>query len=166
MKRPDAVINVRDLEWTEQDRPDRFCHRRKALGAAAGGRDLGCSLYELPPGAASFPHHYHCGNEEALYVLEGRGVVRLGEDRFEVGAGDYVAFHTGPEGAHQVLNESDSPLRYLCLSTMIDPEVVVYPDSDKIGALAGAPPGGDSSKRLVSAFLPADAAVDYFDGES
>lgn len=92
-------INESDLEWTELDRGDaRF--RRKKLGDAGGDR-LGCSLYELPPGARAWPYHYHTGNEEALYVLSGAGELRLDGDRYALEPGDYVAFpraRTAPTG--------------------------------------------------------------------
>ncbi len=46
-----------------------------------------------------------------------------------------VALQPGPPG-HQLVNRSPAPLRFLALSTMIEPEVAVYPDSGKIGVLA------------------------------
>jgi uncharacterized cupin superfamily protein len=42
------------------------------LGRQAGARDLGASLFELPPGAATFPLHAHYSNEEMIMVLAGR----------------------------------------------------------------------------------------------
>ncbi len=56
----------------------------------AGGKRLGCSLYELPPGKKSWPYHYHTGNEEAIFVLEGGG----GDER-TLESGDYAAFPVG-----------------------------------------------------------------------
>jgi uncharacterized cupin superfamily protein len=50
-------------------------------------------------------------------------------------------------------------LRYLCFSTMREPEVLVYPDSDKIGVRGEAP--GAPNKNLR-----ADAEVDYWEGET
>jgi len=63
-----------------------------------------------------------------------------------------------------VINDSGRSLRYLAMSTMRDPEVLVYPDSDKVGAMAGAAPGGDG-ERDVDAYFRRDDAVDYWDGE-
>lgn len=36
-----------------------------------------------------------------------------------------------------VLNLADAPLRYLAIGTMHAPDVMEYPDSDKIGVAAG-----------------------------
>ena len=76
---------------------DRGRHRaeRRQLGSAAGSRQLGGSLMEVPPGGRSYPFHYHCANEEAIYVLSGTGTARIGDARVPVRAGDWIA---KPEG--------------------------------------------------------------------
>src|SRR6266542_3515091 len=48
--------------------------------------------------------------------------------------GDVVAFPRGKEGAHQIRNDTDAPVRVLMLSTLIAPDVVEYLDTGKIGA--------------------------------
>jgi uncharacterized cupin superfamily protein len=45
----------------------------RRLAGAAGGQMLGANLTEVAPGSVSFPFHYHCATEEALYVLSGSG---------------------------------------------------------------------------------------------
>lgn len=57
---------------------------RKQLGALAGSEKLGCSLYQLPPGCHSFPDHFHYANEEAIYVLEGQGRLRLAGEEIDI----------------------------------------------------------------------------------
>ena len=47
---------------------------------------------------------------------------------------------------------------------MVGPEVVVYPDSDKVGARSDAP-GPNKKSELWKAFRAGDE-VDYFDGET
>jgi uncharacterized cupin superfamily protein len=165
MARKPSVVNVNDIEWGEQSHGHRFGHRRKQLGSAAGAERLGCSLYEIPPGRRAWPYHYHLANEEAIYVLEGSGTLRMGGEQVEISCGDYVALPVGPACAHQVTNTSDAPLRYLCLSTMVEPDVLVYPDSNKVGLFAGAAPGGARDKRTLQKYLSADAEVGYYDGE-
>lgn len=162
--RPSHVVQQDAVPWTESSHGSRFASRRKQLGAAAGGRQIGCSLFEIPPGKRSFPFHYHLANEEALYILEGQGTLRLGEKETPVGPGDYVALPTGPETAHQLINGGTGPLRYLAISTMIEPDVLVYPDSKKFGLMAGAAPGGEKEKRTLLAYVP-DVRVDYWEGE-
>jgi len=159
------VVNENELEWSEQSHGEKFGHRRKTLGSAAHGEKLGCSLYEVPPGRRAWPYHYHCANEEAIYVLEGSGTLRIGEREVALSCGDYVALSARESGAHQIFNTSNEPLRYLCFSTMVEPDIVVYPDSEKIGLFLGAAPGGPKEKRTLHKYLRNDAEVGYYDGE-
>lgn len=161
------VASADAVDWTDRSPHEGYAVRRKQLGAAAGGEDLGCSLYELPPGNRSWPYHYHEANAEAVYVLDGEGVLRTPAGETTLSPGDYAAFPTGDAGAHQlrVPADADGPLRYFALSTMVEPDVCVYPDSGKVGVFGGAPPGGDRDERTVSGYFPLDAAVDYWEGE-
>lgn len=154
------VVTEEDAEWTERSHGETFSARAARLGLAAGNESLGCTLYEVPPGRSQCPYHYHTANEEALYVLAGAGTLRTNAGDKEISDGDYVAFPIGEEGSHRITNTSDGVLRYLCFSTMRDPEVVVYPDSNKIGVWGEAP--GAPNRKL----LRRDAEVDYWDGES
>ncbi|WP_266078033.1 cupin domain-containing protein [Haladaptatus caseinilyticus] len=158
------VVSESNLDWDEESHGDEFHVRRKQLGAKSGGEQLGCSLYELPPERKSWPFHYHTGNEEAIYVLAGEGTLRVEDDVETLEAGDYVAFPVGEEYARRVINDSDDELRYLCFSTMREPDVSVYPDSGKIGVFVGSAPGGHEG-RTLSGYFPLDAEVGYWEGE-
>lgn len=162
--RPENVVGEGDIGWSEQRHEGRFGHRRKRLAEAAGGLKVGCSLYEVEPGRAAFPRHYHLANEEAIYVLEGSGTLRLGREGEEVALsrGDYAALPTGADGAHQLVNTSDSVLRYLCLSTAVEPDVLVYPDSGKVGIYAGATAGDPKEEEVFAEFLRGDVRVGYY----
>jgi uncharacterized cupin superfamily protein len=130
-----------------------FAFRRKRLGAAAGSKGLGVSWFELQPGKKTFPLHFHLANDEAVYILDGEAVLRLGDQEHRLRAGDYVAFPPGPPG-HQIINPSQAPVRFLAMSTMREPEVAVYPDSKKIGVLG-------RSYGIISVHRQ-DDAVDYY----
>jgi uncharacterized cupin superfamily protein len=170
--------NADDLDWTTTERGQtRF--ERKQLGEAAGGEQIGCSLYRIPPGRRSWPYHYHTANEEALFVLSGSGTLRLGTDEENPSSdqtgsddieetpltdGGYVALPTGERGGHRVVNDGDEPLTYLMVSTMREPDVAVYPDSEKFGVFVGSPPGG-SGERSLDGYYRIDDDVDYWEGE-
>ena len=65
----------------------------------------------LPAGASTAAHH-HVKTEEIYYVLEGRGLMRVGDETREVGPGDAVAI---PPGAvHQITNAGTTALKFLC----------------------------------------------------
>lgn len=160
-----TVVHENEIEWVDDSHGESFAYRRKALAAATNAESLGCSLYEVPPGKRPFPYHYHTANEEAIFVLSGNGAIRTRDDTFEIRGGDYVALPVGESGARQVINSSDEPLRYLCLSTMIEPEIIMYPDSSKVGLFAGSAPFGSMDRRTLTQFLPEKAEMDCWDGE-
>ena len=66
-----------------------FAFRRKRLGAAVGAKGLGVSWFEIQPGKKAFPFHYHLANDEAVFVLEGEGVLRSGEEETPLRPRDY-----------------------------------------------------------------------------
>src|SRR5918994_6652065 len=144
------VVGDGDLEWSEHSHGENFGSLRKQLGSSAGGEKLGCSLYEVPPGRRAWPYHYHLANEEAIYVLEGSGTLRIGGEGIWVSEGDYVAMPVGEGGAPQIINSSETVLRCLCYSPMIEPDVMIYPDSGKVGIFGGDAPGGPKEERTFS----------------
>ena len=156
-------VNAGELEWSTLEEGETS-FKRKQLGEAASSDRLGCSLYELPPGRRSWPYHYHTANEEALFVLSGTGALRLDGETLSLVSGDYVALPADEGGAHRVVNDSDEPLTYLMVSTMSEPEVTVYPDSEKVGVFVGSPPGGRET-RTLHGYYRLDDAVDYWADE-
>lgn len=157
-------VNEADVETIEESHETGFDIKRKKLAAAAGGEQLGCSLYEIPPGKKTWPYHYHTANEEAIYVLEGTGTLRARNGETAIEAGDYLAFPVGEAYARRVINDSDTSLRYLCFSTMHEPEISVYPDSGKIGAFAGPASAQVTDDAIDECFERSDA-TDYWTGE-
>jgi uncharacterized cupin superfamily protein len=133
-----------------------FIWREAWVGDHLGSERIGGSLYELPPGQTTFPYHFHYGNEEWMVVVTGEPTLRSPDGEQRLRPGDVVCFPRGPEGAHQIRNDGDEPTRVLLLSTLRSPDVVRYPDSDKIRASTGT----EDSANFVRS-----AAVDYWEGE-
>jgi len=71
-----------------------------------------CSLAEelLPPGATVPPHHHEV-LEEIYYIVEGSGLMTVGDEQREVGAGDavYIPRHH----RHTLTNTGSTPMRIL-----------------------------------------------------
>lgn len=156
--------NVFASEWDQSNDRPGFSWNRIRLGKRLGGRLLGASIYELAPGEKSFPFHLHDANEELLLVLEGEVVLRAADGEHPMVPGDAELFQRGPSGAHQVINRSDEPVRFVIFSTMIEPEIAEYPDSGNIGVLAGENPGADEPPTLAR-ILDGSAERDYHAGE-
>ena len=146
---PDLVLDATD--------PEGYRATRDRIGRRFGAQQTGASLYEMPPGQVVCPYHYEHAEEEWLLVVEGHPTVRTPEGSEVLEPFDLVFFPTGPEGAHQIRNDSDAPARVLMWSTVVHPAVTVYPDSDKVGVYVR-----DGSDNII---VRRSAEVDYYDGE-
>lgn len=74
--------------------------------------------------------------------------------------GEALRFPLGEEGAHQILNRTEETVVFLAISSHGRPDIVVYPDSDKIGVGERLPHGGG-----LRAFFSRDSGVDYWGRE-
>jgi uncharacterized cupin superfamily protein len=126
------------------------------FGRDLGARHTGASLYVIASGEGGSPYHYEHGEEEWVLVLDGRPSLRTPEGVTELEPMDVVFFPTGPEGAHEIRNDSDAPVRILMWSTVVVPTATTYPDSDKVGIWTGNP-----ADDLI---VPRSAGVDYWAG--
>jgi uncharacterized cupin superfamily protein len=144
----------------DQDRkaPEGFRAERALLGRQMGAVRLGLSLWELPPGEAAYPYHFHLVDEELLVVLEGTPTLRTPEGWRELAAGDVESFPTGEGGAHQLVNWSEQRVRFLAFSPSGDVDVVIYPDSRKIAAAERRPDGFS-----LRAVMPQESAGYWLD---
>src|SRR5262245_29031461 len=152
--------NIFDPQFEDGERPAGFRSRRARIGYELGSELVGLSLFELPPGEAAYPYHFHYADEEVVIVLEGSPTLREPQGERTLAPGEAVRFPLGPEGAHQLRNDTDERVRFLALSSSGRPDVVEYPDSGKIGVGERLPRGGG-----LRAFFPAEAGVDYWHGE-
>lgn len=152
IRKPIASESVPWEEWTQGE---KFGSRYRHLTKAAVGREyrVGVSIEELPPGKQSCPFHWHMKEEEHILALEGRATLRLGEERIELRAGDYVCFPARQEAGHCLVNESDAVFRFVMIGENKRDEVCVYPDSNKVLV------------RAVKQVFDRATVVDYWDGE-
>jgi uncharacterized cupin superfamily protein len=90
-------------------------------------------------------------------VLAGRPSVRTPEGTEELAPWDAVFFPKGPDGAHQIRNDSDEPARVMMWSTIVYPSATAYPDSDKVGVWTGM--------RDEDLMVKRSSRVDYYEGE-
>lgn len=122
---------------------------------------MGATVYEVAPGERTTPYHFQYAEEEWLLVLDGEPSLRRPEGIQNLRRGDIVAFPRGPDGAHEIRNETSLPVRILMISTREDVEVAVFPDSGKTFASANRLRPGESVRLMNRA----EANLDYFDGE-
>ena len=129
--------------------------RRKFVPFGAAKNTHVC-VYEIPPGKAAYPYHYHCKTEETFYIISGIGTLRTPEGEKQVSAGELIFFPAGEAGAHKLTNASDTEnLVYLDFDVTHELDVAVYPDSDKIGIWGMG----------INQIFPKSADADYYYGE-
>lgn len=128
------VVNVDEVEETGKTSGGHWGGFDKVLTPSmrSRGGSLGVSRSRVPPGHTMCPFHYHQREDEAFFVLSGRGVLRYGEQLSLLRAGDCVSCPAGTRVAHQLANPFDEDLIYLAIGVHDPHEVCVYPDSGKV----------------------------------
>jgi len=129
--------NIWDDAWGEQEQ-DWAGGGGLAKRLVPRGPTLGMSLYELRPGNFEV-FHFHHGSEELVVVLRGRPTLRTLAGERQLDEGAVVHFPPGPDGAHELRNDTDAPVRYVMAGTRVSPEVVEYPDLKQLTAQSRLP---------------------------
>ena len=107
--------------------------RRLRLGDAAGLSQFGVNLLTLPPGQWSSQRHWHTGEDEFVWVLQGEGVLVSDEGEQALRAGDCAGFAAGVANAHHIQNRSDRDLVLLEVGARRPAEDACdYPDIDLV----------------------------------
>src|SRR4051812_25058999 len=106
------MVNVYEPEFDEPRDAEGFAARRARLGYQLATERLGVSLWELPPGQAAYPLHYHLSEEELVIVLSGQPTLRTSDGSRELREGELVSFPRGPDGAHQLFNPTSSTVTF------------------------------------------------------
>jgi uncharacterized cupin superfamily protein len=170
---PDCILNIDDVTIEDRlamfqprgDAAEKFGSRSGAIGSRIGAKLLGYNITVVPPGKRAFPIHNHHANEEMFFILGGSGELRVGATHRRIRAGDFIASPAGGrELAHQLINTGSEDLRYLAVSTMMTPEAVEYPDSNKV-AVYSRQIAADGSMRVVRQIGRDGEGLDYWDGE-
>ncbi|HEY2141272.1 MAG TPA: cupin domain-containing protein [Solirubrobacteraceae bacterium] len=154
------MANINDPVFDEPREHPGFRCQRARLSRHAGSERLGLSLWEIPPGEAAYPYHHHLTEEELVVILDGAPSLRTPEGWRDLEQGEVVAFLRGEHGGHQLVNRTRETVRFLAFSTSGEPDIVIYPDSGKLGAFERLPQGGG----LRTMFRMADT-VEYHEGE-
>jgi uncharacterized cupin superfamily protein len=154
------MANIYEPEFEDGERPAGFQARRARIGYEVGSELIGASLWEVPPGEAAYPYHFHYSDEEMVIVLSGRPSLRSGNGVRELEPGEVLSFPLGETGAHQIVNRGRESATFLAISSSGRPDVIVYPDSGKVGVGERLPKGGG-----LRAFFRREDGVDYWTGE-
>lgn len=155
------TANINELDPLEERDHPGFKARRGRLGWKLRTERIGLGVWEVAPGEAAYPYHYHLTEEEVAVVLAGTPSVRTADGWRVLAVGDAVAFPVGERGAHQIANWGETTARFLAISTTGAPDIVVYPESGKVGAFERFA----DRRGMFKLWRDADA-VDYQEGET
>ncbi len=150
-------FNLYGDEWDETRDREGWRIKEAFVGHRIGAALLGASVSEVEPGCKLWPYHAHHANAEWAIVLRGEPTLRTPEGEHVLAEGDVVAFPRGKDGAHQIINRTDAPVRVLMLSSRVGPDIVEYVDTGKVYAtdVAGDP----------IMFARPGPTLDYWEGE-
>ncbi len=101
---------------------------RAALGNLFGLDQFGVNLVTLSPGSWSSHRHWHEGEDEFVYILDGELV--LGDDSGDhlMTAGMCAGFKAGNGNGHHLKNMGNAPATYLEVGTRLRDDKARYSD--------------------------------------
>lgn len=134
--RPPTIVAESEVEPFRLDMGRSHASGR-ALGRAAGARDIALNRADVDPGAEAAPPHCHSHEEELFVVLDGDGVLLLGsgEEEHPVRAGSVVARPAGTGVAH-AFRAGEQGMSLLMFGDRHPGDMTYYPRSGKV-ALRG-----------------------------
>lgn len=112
-----------------------ICARRvkRALGDAAGLKNFGVNLTELPPGGWSSQRHWHARQDEFIYIVEGEVTLVTDAGETVLKPGMCAGFPAGKPDGHHLINRSERRAVYLEVGDRTPNEGATYPDIDLVG---------------------------------
>jgi uncharacterized cupin superfamily protein len=81
--------------------------QRQRLGDLAGISHFGVNLTRLPAGTWSSQRHWHSGEDEFVYVIEGELVLVTDTGEEILRSGDCAGFKAGKANGHHLQNRTD-----------------------------------------------------------
>jgi uncharacterized cupin superfamily protein len=124
---PRADIESTTETKTQHQFNDNAIRYSRSLARVTGMTRIGVHLVRIEAGRDSTTHHYHDADEEFIYVLSGRGTARIGEEEFDIAAGDFMGF-PAPSPAHSMHNPYAEDLVYLMGGEAWATDIVHYPE--------------------------------------
>ena len=93
---------------------------QRKIAEAAGLTELGARHVVLRPGAWSSQRHWHEGEDELLVMLTGTAVLVEDDGETQLTAGDVAAWPKGVRNGHHLINRSEEPCSFVCVSAGTD----------------------------------------------
>jgi uncharacterized cupin superfamily protein len=117
------LFNLYGDEWDESRDCDGWRIKEAFVGHRLDAELIGASMAEIERGNKMWPYHNHA-NEEWVLVVRDKPTLRTPEGEQVLEEGDVVVFRRGKEGAHQIINRTETAVRVVMLSSMFSPDIV------------------------------------------
>jgi uncharacterized cupin superfamily protein len=121
-------VRVADIAITAfQHDVDAGARRRvRKLHVPTGLKRQAVAWAQVDAGTRSTAFHTHERTDEWIFILSGRAIARVGEERFEVGPNDFLGH---PAGGPAHVMEALEELTYLMGGQIDADDVVTYPEA-------------------------------------
>ncbi|MGB9727525.1 MAG: cupin domain-containing protein [Nitrososphaeria archaeon] len=125
------VKDVYDAAAYKVTKPEG-CNRTVAilLDNNDGAKNLSMGICVIDP-QSKIPFHTHENEEEAMYVLSGEGIFKVGDQEKRIREGSIL--FCPPKAGHQIINTGNSELRFIFVYSPAGPEQNIK----KVGQLIG-----------------------------
>lgn len=81
-------------------------------GKTIGSRSISLRITDVLPGETCNPGHLHMECEEIIFILTGKGEIKIGEETFPMKIGDAILLPTGVP--HLIRNTGKEVMRMAC----------------------------------------------------
>ena len=128
--RKEILLTSRDmLPVREKAEHELYEYRKQEITSRAEFYTCYAAFYEISPGKANYPYHYHTASTELFYIIGGEGILETPEGEKRVKAGDVIVCPPGERAAHLLRNPSETEtLSYLDVDTVQSPEEMCIRD--------------------------------------
>jgi uncharacterized cupin superfamily protein len=110
---------------------------RAVLGNLFGLDQFGVNVVTLAPGTWSSQRHWHEGEDEFVYVLEGQLVLVDDAGEHAMTGGMCAGFKAGNGNGHHLKNLSEKPASYLEIGTRLQTDKAHFSDIDMMAIKEG-----------------------------
>jgi uncharacterized cupin superfamily protein len=148
--RPASIVNLGAVAGDRRDGAT-VARERRDLGTAAGSATTGLKHIQVDEGKLAAPPHCHSAEEEIFVVLEGEGMLVLGDKEHPVRPGTIVS-RSAATGVAHTFCAGPAGLTLLAYGTRAPNDICYYPRSGKV-ALRGV--------GVIGRIEP----LEYWDGE-
>ncbi len=87
-------------------------------GKIVGARGISLRITDVLPGEVCNPGHIHTECEEVIFILSGKGEIKIGQEVFPMKPGDAIYLPTGVE--HLIRNTGKEMMRMACSFSSAD----------------------------------------------